>query len=138
MFEENGNLVTQRFDAPTGSVTGQPVALGDRIFAMAGPSYLPLSAAADGTIAYWNGGRPATDLVWHDRTGRVLRRLREPEPLDAIALSPDGTAVLVMRRTEAATNELWKIDTTSGAASQLSITGFSIWSPDSRRLITQR
>ena len=118
LFEENGNLVTQRFDAATGSVTGQPVALGDRIFAMAGPSYLPLSAAADGTIAYWNGGRPAADLAWHDRTGRVLQRLREREPLDAIALSPDGTAVLVMRRTETATNELWKIDTASGAASQ--------------------
>ena len=66
---------------------------------------------------------------------RVLQRLRDREPYDAVALSPDGTAVLVMRRTETATNELWKIDTKTGAASQLSITGFSIWGPDSRRLI---
>ena len=135
LFEENGNLVTQRFDAATGSVTGQPIALGDRIFAMAGPSYLPLSVAAGGTLAYWNGRTPATDLVWHDRSGRVLQRLRDREPYDAVALSPDGTAVLVMRRTETATNEVWKIDTNAGAASQLSITGFSIWGPDSRRLI---
>ena len=111
----------------TGSVTGQPIALGDRIFAMAGPSYLPLSVAAGGTLAYWNGRTPATDLVWHDRSGRVLQRLRDREPYDAVALSPDGTAVLVMRRTETATNEVWKIDTNAGAASQLSITGFSIW-----------
>ena len=52
LFEQSGSLMSQRFNARSGELSGQPTALGDQILGLFGSSYLPLSAARDGTLAY--------------------------------------------------------------------------------------
>ena len=139
VFEQSGNLMVQDFDAETGALSGQPSALGDKVSALEAPSYLPLSIGKDGTMAYWNGQAPSTELQWFDRSGRPLGRLGTAERYQSPALSPDGKRLLVTERVTPNRHEIWSIDVSSGIASRLTFspgrTRFAIWSPDGRDIV---
>ena len=87
-FEQNGVVARQRFDLASGSLVGAPEPQGDPILGLRGPSYLPLSTAANGTIAFWNAPLTPSELVWVDRSGRVRSNACGGDPLrqpDAVA-----------------------------------------------------
>ncbi len=138
LFEQNGALTRQRFDARAGTLSGQPEALGDRILGLRGPSYLPLSVAGNGTLAYWSGSLTPSELLWFDRGGRPLGKVGAATRRDSPVLSPDGTKVLVSIRDNPNNNELWRFDLASGVSSRLTFTRgvarFAIWSPDSQHI----
>jgi eukaryotic-like serine/threonine-protein kinase len=118
---------------------GEPAALGDRILALRGPSYLPLAVARNGLLAYWYGPNARTELQWFDRSGRPLGVIEMPERSDAPALSPDATQLLVTQRSDGNQTQLWRVDLASGLTSQLTFDGgvgrFGIWSPDGKTTI---
>jgi Tol biopolymer transport system component len=140
-FEQNGFLTRQRFDVASGSLVGAPEPIGDPILGLRGPSYLPLSAAANGTIAFWNAPLTQSELVWVDRSGRVVRRLAAATTrYDSPTLSPDGTRVLVTQRSTANDNEMWLMDATDGSASSRltftrGVARFGIWGPNGNDVI---
>jgi len=139
LFEQSGSLTSQRFDARSGELSGRPIALGDQILGLFGPGYLPLSAARDGTLAYWNGRPPPTELQWVDRTGRLLGKIDTSVRSDSLALSPDATRLLVTLRPNPNQNEIWQIDLSSGVASLFTLVPavgrFGIWSPDGQSVV---
>ena len=97
-FEQNGVVTRQRFDVASGTLTGTPEPVGDQIQSLRGPSYLPLSAASNGTVALWNAPLTASELMWVDRTGRPVRTLAAATRYDSPTLSPDGKRVLTTQR----------------------------------------
>jgi len=140
LFERNGALTRQRFDPQTGGLSGDPEPLGDRILGLPGPGYLPLSAANDGTLAFWNTVHTPSELVWFDAMGRELGHvglggLR----YDAPVLSPDGTKVLVSQRDEANMTDLLQVDLATGRSSRVTFTRgsgrFAIWSADGQDIV---
>jgi Tol biopolymer transport system component len=134
LFEQNGVIVRQRFDLASGSLVGTPESLGDPIQVLRGPSYLPISGARNGTIAFWNAPLTQSNLVWADRTGRTLRTLAAATRYDNPSLSPDGTRVLVTQRANPNENEMWVYDAATGdSLSRMTFTRgvarFGIWGP---------
>ncbi len=139
LYSDRGNLVSRPFDVTRGTLVGEPTNLGDRVFGFSGSGYLPLSVADNGTVAYWNGRPPPAELVWFNRKGESIRTLGGREPFDNPVLATNASAVLVTKRTEENRNELWRIDATSGSATQINFStpvgGFPVWAPDSRRFV---
>jgi Tol biopolymer transport system component len=134
VFEQNGVIARQRFDLASGSLVGAPESLGDPIQVLRGPSYLPLSGARNGTIAFWNASLTLSELVWADRSGRPIRTLAAATRYDNPSLSPDGTRVLVTQRSNANENEMWVYDAATGnSVSRMTFTRgvarFGIWGP---------
>jgi eukaryotic-like serine/threonine-protein kinase len=139
LFEQNGSLMRQAFDATTGTLTGQPESLGDTILGLRGPGYLPASASRTGSLAYWGSRLAPTELVWFDRTGRAAGRVGEIARHDSPTLSPDDTKLLVTTRATSNDNELWRFDLATGASGRLTfsrgVARFGIWSPDSQNIV---
>ena len=138
LFERAGNLMSQPFDPVSATLSGQPVALPDRVVALTGPSWLPVSAAAD-AVAYWSGdGRPTFDLDLVDRTGRVLRHVLPPGQYLSSDLSPDGARALVTERISPQQDTLSMIDLASGDRSRVTLAPgaahFGVWAPDNRQV----
>ena len=131
-FEQNGVLTRQRFDAKSGTLAGAPEPVGDPIVGLRGPGYLPVSAAGNGTIAYWASTLTPSDLVWVDRSGRTIATVAKGNRYDSPSLSPDGTRVLVTTRPGPNENEMWVLDAAgSSSSSRLTFTRgvarFGIW-----------
>ena len=78
LFERAGNLMAQAFDDTSAMLTGQAMALPDRVVALSGPAWLPVSVGTD-AVAYWSGdGRPTFDLDVVDRSGRAIQQVLPP------------------------------------------------------------
>jgi eukaryotic-like serine/threonine-protein kinase len=136
LFEQNGVVTRQRFDLAAGVLTGTPEPLGDSILVVRGPSYLPLSAAHNGTIALWNTPLTRSDLMWVDRSGRTIRTLAGATRYDSPTLSPDGSRVMVTERSNLNDNEVWLMNAADGASSSRltftrGIARFGTWGPSS-------
>ena len=134
LFSRDGDLMSQRFDPESGEVLGEPRSLGQRVLGLRGPSYLPVSVAANGLLAYWHGEPPPTELQWFDRSGREVDSIQMPERSEAPSLSPDGTRLLVTQRADANQSQLWRVDLATAVSSQLTFgvgtARFGIWSPN--------
>jgi Tol biopolymer transport system component len=142
LFDQAGTLMVQPFDARAATLSGQASAFGDRVLAAPGPGYLALSIGADGTMAYWNGHPPATELLWFDRNGRPLDKVGQAKPYQSPALSPDVKSLLITEQITPGRADIWNIDLSSGVPSKLTFpTGdvsfgrFGIWSPDGKSLV---
>jgi eukaryotic-like serine/threonine-protein kinase len=140
LFEQNGVLTKQSFDAQSGVLSGQPETTGDPILGLRGPRYLPLSVARNGTLAYWNASLTPTDLQWFDRSGRPLGKVGSAGRYDAPMLSPDGTKVIATLRENPNATEIWRFDVSGGGSSRLTFTRgnarFGIWSPDGQHIVS--
>jgi Tol biopolymer transport system component len=131
-FEQNGVLTRQRFDVQSGTLAGAPEPVGDPILGLRGPGFLPVSAASNGTIAYWGSPLTPSDLVWVDRSGRTIATVAKGNRFDSPSLSPDGSRVLVTMRASQNDNEMWLFDAMSGSSSSRltftrGVARFGIW-----------
>ena len=139
-FEQNGIVARQGFDVASGTLVGAPEPVGDPIVGLRGPSYLPLSAARNGTIAFWTALLTPSELVWVDRSGRTLRTVGTGARYDSPSLSPDGTRVLATLRATSNDNEMWLFNAAEESASSRvtftrGVARFGIWSPDSKDVV---
>ena len=139
LFERAGSLMAQVFDDTSATLTGQAMALPDRVVALSGPSWLPVSVGAD-TIAYWSGdGRPTFDLDVVDRSGRAIQQVLPPGQYLGLDLSPDGARALVTERIDSQNDALSMIDLKTGVRVRVTlapgIAHFGVWAPDSKQVI---
>jgi eukaryotic-like serine/threonine-protein kinase len=139
-FEQNGVVTRQRFDVASGTLSGAPESLGDQIQSLRGPSYLPLSAAGNGTVALWNAPLTSSELMWVDRSGRTIRTLAAATRYDGPTLSPNGKRVLATQRSNPNDNEMWLMDAADGASSSRitftrGVARFGIWSPNGNDVV---
>jgi Tol biopolymer transport system component len=139
LFDHGSHLAAQTFDAEAGTLTGEPVPLGDRIAGSPGSLFLAVSAAeTGGALAYWTGQPEPTQLQWLDRTGRVVGEVGGPGDFMSVALSPDGTRLATSRWVGVMANDLVRIDLESGLSTQVTFSEparFPIWSPDGQSLV---
>jgi Tol biopolymer transport system component len=140
LFNREGTLFAQRFDADRLTLAGEPAPLGDGAwFAANGQAKF---AASANVLAYELARvqpRELSRLTWYDRSGAVLGITGDPDGADyeGVALSPNGRYVAVHRHDSTRTGEegdIWIMDRERGTATQLTRgieSAFSpVWSPD--------
>ena len=131
LYWRDGNLVAQPFDATRGKISGSPQVITDHVLFDTLFSRAIFSASDNGSIAYVAGNEAVgSQLVWHDRAGRMLGTLGTSEPYDMVAISPDGRRVAYDT-----TDGLWVLDS-RGTKTRLRAGGaFSpSWSADGKRV----
>jgi len=142
LFLREGTLLALPFNAAELKPTGEAFPVAENVAIAANILYGAFSAAGNGTLAYWSGGRADhRELAWMDRSGKRLGTLGAPNDLVGnVALSPDEktVAVTVGRQPQ---SDIWLMDSASGASTRFTFgfTGFyPIWSPDGRSIVYAR
>jgi Tol biopolymer transport system component len=92
LYHTQANLMAQAFDAGSGRVSGEPVAILDKVKFDTGVWRALFTVSQHGRIAYFTGGESAvgTELVKYDRSGRVQKVIGEMGSYMDPTFSPDG------------------------------------------------
>jgi Tol biopolymer transport system component len=108
LWVRDGILVSQRFDARRGELSGDvvPVAEGIGTDAQRTASSW-FAASATGTIAVRKGTEQRSELVWFDRKGALLGRLASAGSYREPSISPDGRLVVVGTEASTEVPNLW-------------------------------
>jgi Tol biopolymer transport system component len=144
IFVRGNRLVAQNFDRLRQRPTGRIVPL-DSAPPISGFDGAPLLSASDnGVLIHSETNSPDTQLVWLDRTGRLLDSLPlAPATNESLTLSPDGRWATVTRRNSPTGHDLWLVDLQRSVATRLTFDGqvafggyntAPVWSPDSNRV----
>ncbi len=118
VFARAGTLLAQRFDAATGRVEGEPVAIAEPVLSFATTGWASFAASPQGVLAYASPGNRAR-LNWFDREGHH-EALESTATALWVRFSPDGRRAL-FNRTDPRTGNLdiWSLDLARGVESRL-------------------
>ena len=140
LFQRNGALLAQRFDAARLTTLSEAVQLAGQVMASEFiPGAMPLVSASDnGVLAYRTGASGAlAQMAWFDRTGGRLNNLGEPGTYSNPTISPDGNKVAIGRGGQGK-RDIWVYDLTRETASRLTVDPADdfnpAWSPDGSRI----
>jgi eukaryotic-like serine/threonine-protein kinase len=138
VYVSAGALRAVRFD-PTGlNVTGESVALGERVLTKPSGA-ADFSVSGQGTLVYVAGDMagPRRSLVWVDRQGHEERISAEPRAYVYPRLSPDGTRIALDARDQDSDIWVWDLahETLSSVTRHAAADVAPIWTPDGRDII---
>jgi eukaryotic-like serine/threonine-protein kinase len=138
LFLRQGSVFAQRIDETSGTLSGEPAKLADRVMFDGAFNTAAVTASATGLIAYREGSE--NELTWVDRSGKPLGVVPfpDPAPLNCPEISPDGTRV-AMDRTVNGNRDIWLIELDRKVARPFTFdTGIDatpLWSPDGTRIL---
>jgi len=143
LYRRGSLLMAQPFNAKSGRVVGDAVAVLDGVGAPEGNTSVFFSASNNGVLAFSSGvAGEKRQLTWYNRAGKRLTTVGDPAGYSSPALSPDGKLLAVTIR-DAATKPraLWVFDLTRSTASRLtsdlSDDAEPVWSPDGASITFQ-
>jgi len=137
IFWRDGNLMAQPFDARTGVLSGAPAAIVEHAGFEPLFSIAEFSTSAEGKLVYIAGeATTGTQLVWYDRTGKVLGTLGENDQYKNVAISRDGSRVTA--DSGSVKQSKIRILDTRGTRTLMSLGssdgGYPTWSADGRQI----
>ncbi|MGH9410121.1 MAG: protein kinase domain-containing protein, partial [Vicinamibacterales bacterium] len=145
LYERQGVLAAQAFDAGALRLLGDPVALDDEPSAIMDPALAytagnMTSISATGSLAYYSASSANTVAEWYDALGRKTGTLAlPPGHYEHMAISPDGTQAVFVRYASPSESALWLVDLNRGSASPLTSrpgqNDWPVWSPDGTKIV---
>jgi serine/threonine protein kinase/Tol biopolymer transport system component len=140
-FMSGSTLMAQAFDAGSGAVRGLALPVAEKVRINSGPFRGGVfSVSPAGTLVYQRDPAPGYELVWYDRSGKLLGTLGAPADYGDVALSPDGSRALVsIAPASTGVRDLWIFDLARGLRTQFTFDDSHsirtpIWSPDGRKI----
>ena len=140
LFEREGTLFAQPFDAKKLTLTGEPVRIADEVSYNQFFGDAAFAVSESSLLIYRAGGGAAANrqFVWFDRTGKKLGSAGEPGLYTTnFDLSVDGKQIAVARQNPTTSQyDIWLIDLARGLPARftfdpaLSPAGNVVWSPD--------
>jgi serine/threonine protein kinase len=130
LFERNGLVMGQQFDADREQLTGEP-------FALTAKQVSAFSASENGTLAYRadTSGAQST-LIWMDRKGQRIGTLPERGDYRQMSLSPDEAMLAISRMDY--NSSLWRVELARGTSTRLTSDPanhwYPVWSPDGQKI----
>ena len=141
VFRRGERLLAQRFDARTLRLEGEPATLAEDVWWNGtGTLLTPVSASANGVLAFRTGGPERSQLVWVDRQGHPSATLGPPGAYIEPSISPDGRRVAVTRAAEENSSvDIWLLDAERGGLARFTsgpwYSATPTWSPDGRQIV---
>lgn len=132
--------MAQLFDATRATLEAEPIPVAQALGIDDGTFRSAFSVSAAGTLAHRAGTVARRQLVWVDRTGKVLNTVGPPDEnvLAHPALAPNEQRVAVNRIVQG-NFDVWLMDLGRGVASRFTfdpaVDFTSVWSPDGSRLV---
>ncbi len=137
LFEREGTLMAQPFEAAKLQFRGEPFPVVQQVGVLEAAGWVAFSASSNGTLAYRTGGGEKSQLAWFDRAGKEVGRLGPPEGHWHPRLSPDGRRVAVARL-DAQGYDIWLLDLARDTSTRFTFhPAFDynpVWSPDGSRV----
>jgi Tol biopolymer transport system component/DNA-binding winged helix-turn-helix (wHTH) protein len=140
LFERDGALMAQRFDASRLKLSGKPVLVANSVRVLPTAWRVMVSASQNGILAY-AGGTAANgwQLEWFDRSGEAMGTVGSTQFFRSPHLSPDGkTLAVAIGELPAYKLDIWLFDLARGTRRRLTFNESQIfgplWSSDGRRL----
>src|SRR5262249_12949801 len=138
LFVRQGTLLGQPFDPAKLELRGEPRPIAEQVGSGFAPAF---SVSENGTLAYRAAGFTGlqNQLVWVDRSGKVIEPIGVPALYQGLAISPDGERIAVHRH-EGNGGDIWIMETPGGKISRLTFDAAQensqpIWSSDGSRII---
>jgi Tol biopolymer transport system component len=142
LFLRHAALIAQPFDVDARALRGEPVRIADGVQMATRESggTGAFSVSQSGVLLYQTGIGVRSQLAWVDRKGQTTGRLGEPADYADVAISPDGSRVLVSALDPlTATRDLWMFETARGVrdrvTSEPSDDYAPVWSPGGDRIV---
>jgi serine/threonine protein kinase len=147
-FRRDTTLMAQPFDDKTLSLTGEAIPIAENVNVNLSAGYFSVSDS--GILVYQSSKTVAAaqagefqNLVWVDREGKELAKLREPGNIADIQLSPDRTKFAYTLWGNTPTNrDIWVYDIARQLPSRFTFDAaperYPIWAPDGKSLIFTR
>jgi serine/threonine protein kinase/dipeptidyl aminopeptidase/acylaminoacyl peptidase len=137
IFWRDGNLMAQPFDPRRGELSGTAVAIAQHVAFDSLFSFGEFSASAESKLVYVAGEGPmGAQLVWFDRTGKLLGPVGENEQYVSVSISPDGSRVV--SNTNPVDKQRILLLESRGPRTLVSlgskVGGFPVWSADGKRI----
>ncbi|HET7746706.1 MAG TPA: protein kinase, partial [Vicinamibacteria bacterium] len=142
LWVRDGTLIAQRFDATSGTLHGEAVAIAEPVRQFASNGWAAFSASESGVIAYRSRGDVGR-LVWFDHRGSATPLETTVSPAEGARLSPDGRHALFSRPDpRTGTLDVWSVDLGRGVESRLTTEPdtetFPTWMPGGDGLVYWR
>jgi Tol biopolymer transport system component len=145
IFGRGRDLFAQPIDIDTLTLTGEPLRIGEQVGGTFGSLHgYAFTTAAGGAAAFWSGSQtPVQQLLQVDRSGRIVRRLAEPDRWLSMTLSPDSTRLALERMNEAEKSaDVWIMELATASVSRFTSFagpwrwfGTPLWSRDGRHIL---
>jgi Tol biopolymer transport system component len=139
LYVNQGTLMARHFDPARLLVSGDPIVV-DRNVGADTAIVLGAFSASSTVLAHRSTTGVRRQLVWMDRTGKVLTALGAPDDTSIASpqLSPDGRRVAVSRNTEGS-NNIWIIDVARAFPTRFTFDSSSVtapvWTADGSRVV---
>jgi eukaryotic-like serine/threonine-protein kinase len=143
LYEKEGVLLAQRFDAARGRLTGDPVPLAEDVAETPRVFRAEFSVSGNNVLVYRStAGVSKPRLYWYDRQGRSVGvPIGEPADYLSIAIAPDGKRFAAeIGDPVTGSKDVWLFDP-RGLRTRLSSggsAGHPTWSPDGSRIAYTR
>ncbi len=119
-FVREGNLMAQRFDPSSLSVSGEALPVADEVRYQSNRMRGAFSTSSGSMLAYTGETAGASVLEWFTRDGRDAGRVGAPARFSEVSLSPDGTkAATSIVESPGPRRSIWIYDAARGTASRL-------------------
>jgi Tol biopolymer transport system component len=137
----DGNLLAQRFDQSSFTVTGKPAAIAQHL-EWYGPKFNAAFAAGGGTLVYQHAAQPRKQFLYADSDAAAPAPTGEVGEYQDVSLSPDGKRFIVNRFDRAeASSDLWVFDVGASGGERLTHAkntamdlNFGVFSPDGQNV----
>ena len=141
LYEREGTLLAQPFDANTLALTSDPIPVARRVMVTIGIRAF-YSVSDNGVLVWRESGDDERRLSWFDRDGKRGSDVGPPNNSISqwLRLSPDGKQVVVQRPDpQTKVPDIWVIDIARNVPNRLTSNPFwdesPLWSPDGNRII---
>ena len=101
LFIRENTLMAQPFDSGNTQLAGDVYPVGEGVNFTSVNNFAPVTASGNGVLLYWTGGGGGAggtnQIVWYDRTGKLLETVVPPGPVLMPAISPDEKTIAFSR-----------------------------------------
>jgi Tol biopolymer transport system component len=139
LFNRDGTLMAQRFDADALALSGEPVRIAEAIASNPQLGRAAVAVSDTGLLVYRAGSAfEPTRLTWFDRRGARLGEVDKPAVYRGLGLSPDGKFLAVHIHQEPSGGDVWIIDLQRGTSTRFTFNAHNFapsWTRDGQSIL---